>query len=80
MWVPGRRALVESFYSSPAAEGISVMFDRDAMIEARVRQLPGYFELVSRPRPPTSHSMAISMQDLTGALNYKACHLGLLDP
>jgi hypothetical protein len=32
-----KRAIIESFYPSPAAEGVSVMFDRDKMIEARIR-------------------------------------------
>ncbi|KAK9843785.1 hypothetical protein WJX81_006264 [Elliptochloris bilobata] len=37
-----RRALVEAFWATSTTEGVSVLFDRTAMVEARVRALPGY--------------------------------------
>ncbi|KAK9808765.1 hypothetical protein WJX72_003209 [[Myrmecia] bisecta] len=40
-----RRALLESFWPTQSCEGIFAMFNRHAMIEARVCALPGYVEL-----------------------------------
>ncbi|BDA43970.1 hypothetical protein COCOBI_05-1540 [Coccomyxa sp. Obi] len=36
------RALLESFYATASTEGLSVIFNRTAMVEARIRRLPGY--------------------------------------
>lgn len=38
------RLLLESFFPTACAEGVKVMFDRNAMIESRIRALPGYVE------------------------------------
>lgn len=38
------RLLLESFFPTACAEGVRVLFDRNAMIEARIRALPGYVE------------------------------------
>lgn len=38
------RLLLESFFPTACAEGVRVLFDRNAMIESRIRALPGYVE------------------------------------
>eukprot|EP00891_Asterochloris_glomerata_P008904 jgi/Astpho2/8904/Aster-x0372 len=45
-WLHLKRALLESFFPTSTSEGVSVMFDRNFLIEARVRLLPGYDELI----------------------------------
>ncbi|KAK9807907.1 hypothetical protein WJX73_000144 [Symbiochloris irregularis] len=39
------RAVLECFWSTNTSEGVSVLLDRNAMIEARIAKLPGYVEV-----------------------------------